>query len=56
MVKNDDVILKRFEHPDEVRNFEKGKFELVHVGGMTIGKASYELAGSGHCTSARRKG
>jgi hypothetical protein len=42
MVKNDDVILKRFEHPDEVRNFEKGKFELVHVGGMTIGKASYE--------------
>jgi len=37
-----DVILKRFEHPDEVRNFEKGKFELVHVGGMTIGRASYE--------------
>jgi hypothetical protein len=37
-----DVILKRFEHPDEVRKFEKGKFELIHVGGMTIGKASYE--------------
>jgi len=37
-----DVILKRFEHPDEVRNFEKGKFELVHLGGMTIGRASYE--------------
>ena len=42
MVKNDDVILKRFDHPDEVRNFEKGKFELVHVGGITIGRASYE--------------
>ena len=37
-----DVILKRFEQPDEVRIFEKGKFELVQVGGMTIGRASYE--------------
>jgi len=37
-----EVILKRFENPDEVRTFEKGKFELVHVGGMTIGRASYE--------------
>jgi quercetin dioxygenase-like cupin family protein len=37
-----DVILKRFESPDEVRTFEKGKFELVHLGGMTIGRATYE--------------
>jgi quercetin dioxygenase-like cupin family protein len=37
-----DVTLKRFDHPDEVRRFEKGKFELVKVGGMTIGRASYE--------------
>jgi quercetin dioxygenase-like cupin family protein len=37
-----EVILKRFDHPDEVRTFEKGKFELVHLGGMTIGRASYE--------------
>jgi quercetin dioxygenase-like cupin family protein len=37
-----DVILKRFEEPDEVRVFEKGRFELVTVGGMTIGRASYE--------------
>jgi quercetin dioxygenase-like cupin family protein len=37
-----DLILKRFEKPDEVRTFEKGKFELVHVGGMTIGRATYE--------------
>jgi quercetin dioxygenase-like cupin family protein len=36
------VILKRFEHPDEVRTFEKGKFELVQIGGMTIGRATYE--------------
>src|SRR5713101_1752182 len=37
-----DVILKRFEQPDEVRTFDKGKFELVNLGGMTIGRASYE--------------
>jgi hypothetical protein len=33
-----DVILKRFEQPDELRTFEKGKFELVRLGGMTIGR------------------
>lgn len=38
----DDVLLKRFESPDEVRTFDKGKFEVVHAGGMTIGRASYE--------------
>jgi quercetin dioxygenase-like cupin family protein len=37
-----DVILKRFENPDEVRVFEKGKFEIVNIGGMTIGRATYE--------------
>jgi quercetin dioxygenase-like cupin family protein len=37
-----DVILKRFDTPDETRTFEKGKFEIVHLGGMTIGRASYE--------------
>ena len=37
-----DVIVKRFEQPDEVRVFDKGRFELVKVGGMTIGRASYE--------------
>jgi catechol 2,3-dioxygenase-like lactoylglutathione lyase family enzyme/quercetin dioxygenase-like cupin family protein len=36
------VILKRFESPDEVRVLQKGRFELVHLGGMTIGRASYE--------------
>ena len=36
------VVLKRFESPDEVRNLRKGKFELVHLGGMTIGRATYE--------------
>ena len=37
------VILKRFESPDEVRVLQKGRFELVHIGGMTIGRAMYEL-------------
>ena len=37
-----DVILKRFEQPDEVRTFEKGRFELVRIHGMTIGRATYE--------------
>ena len=36
------VILKSFEKPDEVRVMEKGKFELVNLGGMTIGRATYE--------------
>src|SRR5271154_6511284 len=37
-----EVILKRFETPDEVRVFEKGRFELLHIGGVTIGRATYE--------------
>lgn len=37
-----DVVLKHFDRPDETRVFERGRFELVHVGGMTIGRATYE--------------
>ena len=37
-----EVILKRFEAPDEIRIFEKGKFEVVRLGGMSIGRATYE--------------
>jgi quercetin dioxygenase-like cupin family protein len=37
-----DVVLKRFETPDEIRYLQKGRFEIVHVGGMTIGRATYE--------------
>jgi quercetin dioxygenase-like cupin family protein len=54
------VILKRFDEPDEVRSFEKGRFELVRLGAMTIGRATYEpgwrwskhvgaAAGASHC-------
>ena len=37
-----DVVLKRFAAADETRTFEKGRFEIVRVGGMTIGRATYE--------------
>jgi quercetin dioxygenase-like cupin family protein len=37
-----EVVLKRFDKPDEVRTFDKGKFEVVRIAGMTIGRATYE--------------
>ena len=37
-----DVVLKRFDEPDEIREFDKGRFELVHLGKMTIGRATYQ--------------
>jgi len=37
-----DVIVKRFDQPDETRQFPNGKFDLVRVGGMAIGRATYE--------------
>jgi DNA-binding transcriptional ArsR family regulator len=41
-MKADDLLIKRFESPDEVRTFEKGRFEIVRIGGMTVGRARYE--------------
>jgi quercetin dioxygenase-like cupin family protein len=37
-----DVILRRFDHPDEVREMEKGRFEIVRLNGQTFGRATYE--------------
>ena len=37
-----DVILRRFESPDETRVMTKGRFEIVRIGGVTIGRATYE--------------
>jgi hypothetical protein len=42
MIADLEPVLRRFETPDEVRSFAKGRFELVRIGGMTIGRASYE--------------
>ena len=36
------VDLKRFESPDEARTFEKGRLEIVRIGAVTIGRASYD--------------
>src|SRR5262245_25464302 len=38
----DKVVVKRFGAPDERREFEKGGFELLYVGPMTLGRARYE--------------
>ena len=56
-----DVVLRRFDAPDEVREMIKGRFELVRIGGLTIGRATYEpgwrwsehvgpSVGAAHCT------
>jgi quercetin dioxygenase-like cupin family protein len=37
-----EVTLRRFESPDETRVMEKGKFEVIHIGGLTVGRATYE--------------
>ena len=36
------VVLKSFEDPDEITEFDKGKFETVTLGGLTIGRATYQ--------------
>ena len=38
----DDVVIKRFEDPDELRTFEHGTFALAELAGVTVGRASYE--------------
>ncbi len=42
MIQPDDVVLKHFEDPDEVREMTLGRFELITVGGRTIGRATYQ--------------
>jgi len=37
-----EVDLRYFDRPDEVRTFEKGRFEIVRIGGLTIGRAIYQ--------------
>jgi uncharacterized cupin superfamily protein len=34
--------VKNFSKPDEVREFPKGKVELIRIGNATIGKATFE--------------
>ena len=37
-----DLTLLPLDEPAEVREFEKGRFEVYRVGSMTIGRATYE--------------
>jgi hypothetical protein len=36
------VILRQFESPDETRDFPLGTFDVVHIGGIAIGRATYQ--------------
>jgi hypothetical protein len=35
-------VLRRFDNPDAVRTFERGKFESIRIGEMAIGRGTYE--------------
>jgi hypothetical protein len=34
--------LKHFTHPDEVRQFPRGRLELINIGGATVGRAVFD--------------
>ena len=36
------IDVRRFDAPDETRTFDKGRFDIVKAGGMTVGRASYD--------------
>ena len=42
LVKESIAELKSFAKPDEVREFPKGRLELLKIGGATIGRATFE--------------
>ena len=37
-----DSLLKQFATPDEVREFPLGRFEIVRIAGVTLGRATYQ--------------
>jgi hypothetical protein len=37
-----DVVLRSFDNPDDTRELTRGRFEIVRIGGLTIGRATYE--------------
>jgi quercetin dioxygenase-like cupin family protein len=36
------ITVRRFDAPDEARQFEKGAFHLLRIAGVEIGRAEYE--------------
>lgn len=49
-IEMNNIEMKQFQNPDEVRVFEKGRFEVVRIGGTVIGRATYEPGGGGQRT------
>ena len=47
MAKKERIEAKSLDTPEEVRTFDKGKVELVQVGGGMIGRAFFSRDGSG---------
>ena len=37
-----DLTLLNLSSPDEVREFDRGRFEVYRIGPMTVGRATYE--------------
>lgn len=37
-----ETLLKSFDEPDELREFTLGRFEIVNVAGISIGRATYQ--------------
>ena len=48
-MKDLEVILKRFDQPDEVTNFPKGKFEKIIINKMVLGRDKLATI-SGKCS------
>lgn len=34
--------LKAFDRPDDIREFQHGRFEIVRIGAVTLGRATYQ--------------
>ena len=41
-MRESELTVRNLEEPDEVRTFPLGRLEVLAVGGMTVGRASYE--------------
>lgn len=37
-----ETTLKGFDKPDELREFPNGRFQIVHVAGVSLGRATYQ--------------
>jgi hypothetical protein len=37
-----DELVKHFESADEVREFPFGRFEIIHVAGISLGRVTYQ--------------